>query len=139
LNRSFNAPNKIFLTFVFVFVFLSRLIMPPEFHAAPKFFGDPNGPCGSAMAEKAGVHQADPSDGSNIVPLVVSESPPALSKARMMFGHPVSKANVKHLGPSTQFFSLAADLQIQLKAALDELNPAAEETREQSMARLHQL
>jgi hypothetical protein len=82
---------------------------------------------------------ADPPDDSSRIPLLVSESPPALSNVKTMFGHPVSKANAKHLGASTQFYSTNADLQIQLKAALYNLNPAAEETGAYSTARMHQL
>ena len=57
--------------------------MPTKFKAAvPEFFGDPDGICSLAMAAKAGIHYADPPAALDTAPLVVSESPPALTKVR---------------------------------------------------------
>jgi hypothetical protein len=52
--------------------------MPPsKFVPAPEFFSDPDGICSLAAAETAGVCYADPPDGTKLIPLVVSRSPPA--------------------------------------------------------------
>ena len=44
-----------------------------KFKAAPKHFGDPDGICSLAMAEKAGIHCAAPPAALDVAPLVVSE------------------------------------------------------------------
>ena len=49
-----------------------------KFEAAPEFFGSPDGISSLALAEKAGIRYADPPDGSELIPLVVSGSPPRL-------------------------------------------------------------
>ena len=46
--------------------------------AAPEFFGDPDGISSLALAKNAGIRYADPPDGSELIPLVVSGSPPRL-------------------------------------------------------------
>ena len=71
-----------------MFVFLSRHIMPPKkFTATPEIFRDPDGPYSLAMADKTGICYVGSPDDSNYLPLVVSESPPALSEVRTMFIH----------------------------------------------------
>jgi hypothetical protein len=140
LNRSFDTPNKIFLTFCFVFVLSQSLIMPPKtFKVASEYFGNPDGHCSFAVAEKAGIQFAPPSDDSDIVPLVVSGSPPAPAKARTVCGHSVSKTAAKHLGASTIFYAPPAAIQAKLKTEILDLNPPAEATSEYSMARLDKL
>ena len=66
-----------------------------KFEAAPEFFGNPDGISSLALAKKAGIRYADPPDGSELFPLVVSGSPPAPSKVKTSFGHQVTKANAK--------------------------------------------
>ena len=107
---------------------------PQKFVPAPEFFSDPHGICGSVMAKKAGIRYAEPPDDSDLMPLVVSGSPPAPSKAKLLFGHQVSKANAKHHGASTQFYSATADLQIQLKAETTECNQPGVESVEFDLA-----
>jgi hypothetical protein len=114
--------------------------MPPsKFVPAPKFFSDPDGICSLAVAEKAGVRYSDPPDGAKLIPLVVSGSPPAPSKAKILFGHQVTKANAKHHGASTQFYSAPAVLQARLKAETILLNPPGEKSNSFDAARLHKL
>ena len=56
--------------------------------AAPEFFGDPDGIISSlAMAKKWVFVMLTPLGVSNLINLVVSESPPALSKVQTSVGH----------------------------------------------------
>jgi hypothetical protein len=104
--------------------------MPPsKFVPAPKFFSDPDGICSLAVAEKAGVRYSDPPDGTELIPLVVSGSPPAPSKAKLLLGHQVTKANAKHLGASTQFYNAPAALKAKLKDEILDLKPPVERLR----------
>jgi hypothetical protein len=138
LNRSFRCSKQCLFDLCFVFALSQSLIMSPKtFNVAAECFGDPDGPCSLAVAKKAGVQIAPTSEDSDIVPLVVSGSPPAPAKVRTVCGHSVSKtAAKKHLGASTVFYAPPAALQAKLKAELLELNPPAETTRECPLARL---
>jgi hypothetical protein len=70
--------------------------MPPKkFVPDPEFFSDPDGLCSLALAKKAGIRYAEPPNDTKLIPLVVSGSPPAPSKAKLTFGHQVTKANAK--------------------------------------------
>ncbi len=91
------------------------------------------------MAKKAGIRYSSPPDGTELIPLVVSGSPPAPSKVRLLFGHQVTKANAKHHGASTQFYSAPAALQARLKAETLLLNPVGEKSALFDTARLHKL
>ncbi len=114
--------------------------MPPKtFVPDPEFFSDPDGICSLAMAKKAGIRYSSPPDGTELIPLVVSGSPPAPSKVKSMFGHQVTKANAKHHGDSTQYYSSAADLQSRLKVETLSLNSPGIATIEFDIARLHRL
>jgi hypothetical protein len=114
--------------------------MPPKiFTPAPEFFTDPVGICSLTVVKKAGIRYADPPDDSDLMPLVVSGSPPAPPKAKLLFGHQVTKANARHQGASTQFYSNTVDLQIKLKAETMEWNQPGVESVEFNIARLHQL
>ena len=114
--------------------------MPPKkFVPAPEFFSDPDGFCSLAVAKKAGIRFVDSPDGTELIPLVVSGSPPAPSKAKLSFGHQVTKANARHHGAATPFYSAAVDLQSQLKAETTDWNPPGEETVDFDIARLHLL
>jgi hypothetical protein len=75
----------------------------------------------------------------NSFPLVVSGSPPAPPKVKLLFGHQVTKANAKHQGASTQCYSNTADLQTQLKAETADWNPPGDESVEFAIACLHRL
>jgi hypothetical protein len=110
-----------------------------KFVPDPEFFSDPDGICSLAVAKKAGIRYADPPDGTELIPLVVSGSPPAPSKVRLLFGHQVTKANAKHHGASTQFYSAPAALQARLKAETLLLNPVGEKSASFDTARLHKL
>jgi hypothetical protein len=112
--------------------------MPPKtFNVAAECFGDPDGPCSLAVAKKAGIQFAPTSDDSDIVPLVVSGSPPAPAKVKTVCSHSVSKTAAKHLGALTIFYAPPAALQAKLKAELLDLNPPAETTSEYPLARLN--
>jgi hypothetical protein len=75
-----------------------------------------------------------------LIPLVVSGSPPAPPKVKLLFGHQVTEADAKHHGASTQCCSNnAADLQTQLKAETADWNPPGDESVEFAIARLHRL
>jgi hypothetical protein len=132
--------TRSFCPFCFVFVLSQSLIMPPKFKAVPQIFGNPDGICSLAMAEKVGIHHVLPLDDPDIIPLVVYESPPALTKVRTACSHLASKADVKHLGASTQFYAPPAALsKARLKAETLDLNPPVETTGECSLARLDKL
>jgi hypothetical protein len=114
--------------------------MPPKkFVPEPEFFSDPDGICSLALAKKAGIRYADPLDGTELIPLVVSGSPPAPPKVKLSFGHQVTKANAKYHGTSTQFYSSLADFQTQLKAETTDWNPPGVVSVEFDIARLHRL
>jgi hypothetical protein len=81
------------------------------------------------MADKAGVHHADPPVAPDIVPFVVTESPPALAKVQTIWDQSVSKANAKHLGASTQFYNAPAALKAKLKDEILDLKPPVERLR----------
>jgi hypothetical protein len=73
--------------------------MPPKkFVPDPEFFSDPDGLCSLALAKKPGICYAEPPDDTKLIPLVVSGSPPAPSKAKLTFGHQVTIDSV--LAPS---------------------------------------
>jgi hypothetical protein len=74
------------------------------------------------MADKAGVHHADPPVAPDIVPFVVTESPPALAKVQTIWDQSVSKA-------STQFYNAPAALKAKLKDEILDLNPPVERLR----------
>ena len=77
---------------------------PKKFVPAPEFFSDPDGICSFAMAKKAGIRYADRLDGTKLIPLVVSGSPPVLPKERLFLGHQVTKFNARHHGALTFLF-----------------------------------
>jgi hypothetical protein len=101
---------------------------------AEEFFGDPDGICSLAVAKSAGIRYADPT--AELIPLVVSGSPPAPPKAKLiMFGHQVTKANAKHHGASTQFFSAPAVLLAQLKLEILDWKSVEFDTQHLNMLR----
>ena len=78
------------------------------------------------MAGKAGICYANPPNESNIIPLPVSETPQLSPRLGLCLAIRCPKLT-------------RSNLQIQLKAAFADLNPAAEETYEYFSARMHQL
>ena len=58
---------------------------------------------------------------------------------RTIWGHSVSKANARHLGASTQFYTAPVLLKAKLKAEILDLNPPVVTTREYSLACLDKL
>jgi hypothetical protein len=123
LHRSLDAANNSLLTFAFVgfFAFSVALInmAPGPFVPVPKFFGkEPDG----------------------MIPLVASGRPPATSKAKLQFGHHVTPAIAKHHGASSLCYSAdPSHLLSQLRSEALEWNPAAVNTFEFQIDRLHAL
>jgi hypothetical protein len=89
------------------------------------------------LLNSAGIRYVDPT--AELIPLVVSGTPPGPPKAKLQFGHQVTKANAKHHGASTQFFSTPADLLAQLKLETSDWNPLAVKSVEFDTQRLNLL
>jgi hypothetical protein len=107
-----------------------------KFVPDPVFFSDPDGICSLAVAKLAGI-SFDNKDGAELLSLVVSGSPPAPSKVKLQFGHHITKANAKHQGAVSPFYSTPSILQTQLTSEVNEWNPQAVGTLEFRIARLH--
>jgi hypothetical protein len=60
---------------------------------------------------------------TELIPLVVLGSPPAISKVKLQYGHYVSPGIAKHHGPTTPFYSPLAELQTKLSSETADLNP----------------
>jgi hypothetical protein len=73
-----------------------------KFVADPVFFGA-DGVCGSEATKLAGVAFADVAGETELTPLVVSGTPPGTAKAKLQFGHTVTKAVAKHHGATSSF------------------------------------
>ena len=110
-----------------------------KFEAAPEFFSNPDGISSLALAKNAGIRYADPPDGSELIPFVVSGSSLARSKVKTSFGHQVTKANVKHHSASTPFYSSLAENLTQLKAETVDWNPPLEATSAFHVSHINQL
>jgi hypothetical protein len=104
----------------------------------PVLFSNPDGICSLAVAKLAGI-SFDNEDGTELLPLVVSGSLPAPSKVKLQFGHQVTKADTKHQGDVSPFYSTPSILQTQLTSEVNNWNPQAVDTLEFRIARLHRL
>jgi hypothetical protein len=102
----------------------------------PVLFSDPDGICSLAVAKLTGI-SFDDEDGTKLLSLVVSESPPAPSKVKLQFGHQVT--NTKHQGGMCPFYSTPSILQTQLTSEVNDWNPQAVDTLEFHIVRLHRL
>ena len=115
-----------------------------KFTADPIFFGEA-GICGREATEQAGINYASVPGEIELLPLVVSGTPPGTTKVKLQFSHQVTKAVAKHHGATSSHFSTAPILSTRLgtEAAAWNTVPttllSVDEQLEQSLSRLHLL
>jgi hypothetical protein len=115
-----------------------------KFVADPVFFGA-DGVCGIEATKLAGVAFANVAGETELTPLVVSGTPPGAAKAKLQFGHSVTKAVAKHHGTTSAFYLPASIHLAQLTSEAAAWNlvpttiPSVAEALELSMARLQLL
>ena len=112
---------------------------PKKFVLDPVSFGDPDGICSLVMAKAAGIRYSDEDEVDELLPLVVSGTPPGPSKVKLQFGHQVTKSISKHHGASSPFFSPTTVLNSALKSELAAWNPVPVATADFDISRLHLL